>query len=63
MAKKQTFADKLKKEKGGSLCPVCGSTTQPVRLLNPEEDPVTGAIKFRTAIVVVCKCNHKAVYG
>jgi hypothetical protein len=63
MAKKQTFADKLKKEKGGSLCPVCGTATQPVRLLNPEQDERSGAWKFRTSIVVVCKCNHKAVYG
>jgi hypothetical protein len=63
MAKKQTFADKLKKEKSGSLCPVCGGATQPVRLVNPEQDPESGAIKFRTAIVVVCKCNQKAIYG
>ena len=63
MAKKQSFADKFKKEKSGSLCPVCGGTTQPVRLVNPEQDPESGAIKFRTAIVVVCKCNHKAIYG
>jgi hypothetical protein len=63
MAKKQTFADKLKKEKSGSLCAVCGGATQPVRLVNPEQDPESGAIKFRTAIVVVCKCNHKAIYG
>ncbi len=62
MAKKQTFADKLKKEKSGSLCAVCGGATQPVRLVNPEQDTESGAIKFRTAIVVVCKCNHKAIY-
>ena len=31
MAKKQTFADKLKKEKSGSLCAVCGGATQPVQ--------------------------------
>ncbi|MEW5701122.1 MAG: hypothetical protein AB1792_02710 [Candidatus Zixiibacteriota bacterium] len=62
MAKKQTFQDKLKKDKGKTLCPVCGGAAQPVKTVQPEQDAQTGAWKFRTRIVVVCKCNQKAVY-
>ncbi|MBI3661881.1 MAG: hypothetical protein HY234_02380 [Acidobacteria bacterium] len=62
MAKKQTFADKVKKERGGSICPVCGGATQPVKLVRPEQDATSGAWKFRTRMVVVCKCNQKSVY-
>ena len=63
MAKKQSFADKAKKERGGSLCPVCGGVAQPIKMVNPEMDAHTGAWKFRTRMVVVCKCNSKTILG
>ena len=63
MAKKQTFADKLKKDKIKTLCPVCGGATVAVKTVQPEADQASGAWKFRTRMVVVCKCNQKAVYG
>ena len=62
MAKKQSFVDKLKKDKAKSLCPVCGGATQVVKAVRPEQNPVSGVWKFRTRIVVVCKCNQKSVY-
>jgi len=62
MAKKQSFVDKLKKDSLKSLCPVCGGATQAVKEVRPEHDPVSGAWKFRTRVVVVCKCNQKSVY-
>jgi hypothetical protein len=62
MAKTRTFADKLKKDKGVVTCPVCGGARQAVRTVTPEKNPSNGAWKFRTRMVVVCKCNHKEVY-
>ncbi len=63
MAKTRTFADKLKKDKGTRLCPVCGGAIQAVRTVQPEIHPTKGSWKFRDCIVLVCKCNHKEIYG
>jgi hypothetical protein len=63
MAKTRTFADKMKKDKGESLCPVCGGAQQAVKTVVPEKHETSGAWKFRTQMVVVCKCNHKDVYN
>ena len=62
MAKTQSFADKLKKKKG-DVCPVCDGARQAVRTVTPERHEVSGAWKFRTRMVVVCKCNHEELYG
>ncbi|HUU45987.1 MAG TPA: hypothetical protein VM118_09655 [Acidobacteriota bacterium] len=62
MAKTRSFADKMKKDRGGAVCPVCGGAQQAVKTVTPEVSPSNGAWKFRTRMVVVCKCNHKEVY-
>jgi RNase P subunit RPR2 len=63
MAKIRTFADKLKKDKNARLCPVCGTAMQPVRAVRPEIHATKGSWRFRDRIVIVCKCNHKEIYG
>lgn len=62
MAKKQTFADKLKHTSQQNTCPVCGEARQSVMYLSPAEAK-NGAFKMRENKVAVCKCNRKEVYG
>ena len=59
MAKKQSFADKMKKERGGSLCAVCGGATQAVKTVRPEQDADTGAWKFRTRKIGRASCRER----
>lgn len=63
MAKARSFADKMKKDRAGEVCPVCEGARQPVRTVTPERNEASGVWKFRTRMVVVCKCNHDEVYG
>jgi hypothetical protein len=62
MAKKQSFADKLKHTTQANTCPVCGETRQPTMLLAPVHNE-RGALRLRESRVSVCKCNRKEVYG
>ncbi len=62
MAKKQTFADKLKHTSQQNTCPVCGEARQPVMMLAPAASK-TGSLRMRESRVAVCKCNRKEVYG
>lgn len=62
MAKKQTFADKLKHTSQANLCPVCGEMRQPTMLLAPSASKA-GNLRMRESRVAVCKCNRKEVYG
>ena len=62
MAKKQSFSDKSSKKAHAMSCPVCQETLQYVKFVKSIKTD-TGAWKFRTQNVGVCKCNHSEVYG
>lgn len=62
MAKQQTFADKLNKQKGGALCPVCEELRQPTLVLQPVP-AAKGGYKMRETRVTVCKCNRNEIMG
>ena len=62
MAKKQTFADKLKHTTQANSCPVCGEARQPTMLVAPVTNSA-GSLRMRETRVSVCKCNRKEVYG
>jgi formate dehydrogenase maturation protein FdhE len=61
MAKKQSFADKLKHTAQTNVCPVCGDARVATMVLAPSG---TGnSVRMRESRVQVCKCNRKEVYG
>ena len=62
MAKKQSFADKARKQQmiKGALCPVCGEVLQPIKMITPEVTPIE-SVRFREKLVRVCKCNREKV--
>lgn len=62
MAKKQTFADKLKHVAQTNVCPVCGEPRQSTMMLAPVTSE-RGSLRMRESRVQVCKCNRKEVYG
>jgi hypothetical protein len=62
MAKKQTFADKMSKQKMLSTCPVCGETIQPTLVLQPME-MASGKKRLKETRIKICKCNRKDIYG
>jgi formate dehydrogenase maturation protein FdhE len=62
MAKKQTFADKLKHTAQTNVCPVCGEVRQSTMVLAPAAS-AAGSLRLRQSRVAVCKCNRKQVYG
>ena len=62
MAKKQSFADKLKHTSQANLCPVCGEARQSTMVLAPAAS-AAGTLRMRESRVAVCKCNRKEVYG
>ena len=62
MAKKQTFADKLKHVAQTNVCPVCGETRQSTMLLAPVS-ALGRSLRLRESRVQVCKCTRKEVYG
>jgi hypothetical protein len=63
MAKKQTFADKLKHVAQANTCPVCGEVRQSTLVVAPAASAVPGSMRMRENRVAVCKCNRKEVYG
>ena len=66
MAKKErTFVDKIRKQQMDFYkhCPVCGEPLKPVKVVASERSPRTGAWRFNTSIVMVCKCNSAEVFG
>jgi hypothetical protein len=64
MAKKpKTFADKMKKGKGGdNVCPKCSGEIQRVKLIKSVKSETTNSWRFNQNMVDVCKCNEKEVY-
>jgi C4-type Zn-finger protein len=65
MAKRQTFADKVAKVKGGGAaqCPKCGEVLAVVKVWQSEEIPSTGRQRMVEKFVKVCKCNSSEVFG
>ena len=62
MAKKQSFADKARKQQmiKGSLCPVCGEPLQPIKMITPVVTPIE-SVRFSEKLVRVCKCNRDKI--
>ncbi len=60
--KKRTFADKMRKEKTVTLCPVCNSPIQNIFLVKSVKTEA-GFWRFKQRYVSVCKCNQKEIYG
>ena len=65
MAKAKTFMDKVAKSKQDFTqhCPECGESIQPIQLVTSEFSDKTGACRFNTRFVGVCKCNEKDITG
>ena len=65
MAKRQTFADKVAKVKGGGMsqCPTCGEVVNVVKVCQYEQAPSTGRQRMVEKFVKVCKCNSAEVFG
>ena len=61
MAKRQSFADKANKKSHTKICPVCKSTVEAVRLVDPTYTTDKKSWKFRDRIVEMCKCNEKQI--
>jgi len=62
MAKKQSFLDKSQKKAFAIFCPVCSGEVHRIKHVKAEKSP-TGAWKFRTQNIGVCKCNEKEIYA
>ncbi len=63
MAKKQSFAAKMMKERGGETCPTCGDMYAHVQKVVSYYSEDSQSWKFGTQNVKTCKCNEKEVYG
>ncbi len=63
MAKIQSFADKMSKDKSAFLkrCPKCGETIMTVKLVASELSEKTNAYRFMQSFVGVCKCNENNI--
>ncbi len=62
MAKRQSFADKVKKKKHAVTCDVCGSPITPTLFLIANRTD-QGFYKYKKTMIDICKCNHKEYYG
>ncbi|MBM3324935.1 MAG: hypothetical protein FJY66_04640 [Calditrichaeota bacterium] len=65
MAKRQTFADKVAKIKGGGAphCAACGEVLSVVKIYQSERSPATNRMRMVEKLVKVCKCNSSEVFG
>ncbi|MDA0986901.1 MAG: hypothetical protein O3A55_04795 [Bacteroidetes bacterium] len=64
MAKRQDFAEKVKKAtiEKGVRCPVCNSQKVPTLFVNSIKTNL-GSYKFKRTNIQVCKCNEKSIYN
>ena len=62
MAKQQSFADKVHKQKAITQCPVCGEALQPTLVLQPVPS-ARGGHRMKESRVNVCKCNRNEIMG
>jgi len=64
MAKRQAFADKIKKkEVPGTICPVCETPYTFLKKVTSYYSESTKSWKYGTQNLKVCKCNEKEVYA
>ncbi len=64
MAKKQTFADKLKKKQASAkTCPVCNEPIEYVLMVKSVEREDGKGYKFNQDHIGICKCNEKEVFA
>ncbi len=61
MAKAKTFADKVAKasQDFSKHCPKCGESITPIHLVTSERSPKSGAWRYNSRHVGMCKCNEK----
>jgi len=43
-------------------CPVCGEAIEMVKHITPVIEPSTNSLRFKEAMVHVCKCNRSEIY-
>jgi hypothetical protein len=63
MAKRQSFADKASKKVHTTVCQVCDSQVEWVRLIDPTYSSGSKSWRFKDKQVGVCKCNEKEIYA
>ena len=63
MAKRKTFADKVKKHKDDRIqhCPKCGEAVKEIKLVKSEFSEKTKSWRFNTKLVEMCKCNKDEI--
>jgi ribosomal protein L34E len=61
MAKRQSFADKASKKIAVTVCPVCNTPLEWVKLVDPTFSEAKKSWKFKDRQVGICKCNEKEV--
>jgi hypothetical protein len=63
MAKVQDFAKKVEKAgmERGTKCPKCNSVKTPTLYIDSVKTPI-GTHRFNRSLVLVCKCNEKAIF-
>jgi hypothetical protein len=61
MAKRQTFADKVKKKQNVNVCPNCNQPVAHTLVVYPEPTVDGKSYKMRSRNVAVCKCNENSV--
>lgn len=61
MAKRQSFADKASKKAHVTICPVCESQVEWVRLVDPAYSDAKKSWKLKDKLVGICKCNEKEI--
>jgi hypothetical protein len=61
MARRQSFADKASKKAHVTICPVCSSQVDYVKLVAPAYSEAKKSWKLRDKLVGICKCNEKEI--
>lgn len=61
MAKRQSFADKANKKVNVTICPVCNTQVEWVKMVDPTFNEGKQSWKFKNRQVGICKCNEKEV--
>jgi hypothetical protein len=61
MAKAKSFADKVAKasQDFARHCPTCGEAIAPIQVVSSEKSEKSGAWRFNSRFVGLCKCNEK----
>jgi len=62
MAKRQSFADKAKKEKMMATCPICNSLISNALLVRAGKNRA-GSYNYKQNRVRICNCNQEELLG